>query len=145
LFSAGKGSGIAAEAYRPGENSAAQGRFTPHEETSTALARESLLEPEELRADTVTGHAPAGGRAQARVTVLFFAAARQAAGVAKETVEAATLAEALEIVRGVHGDAFAAVLDGCRVWVNGEPAQDLAPLSDGDEIAVLPPVSGGSR
>lgn len=122
-----------------------QGRFTPHEETWTALAPGSLLDPEDLRTETVTGQAPAGGRAQARVTVLFFAAARQAAGVAKETVEAATLAEALEIVRGVHGDAFAAVLDGCRVWVNGEPSQELAPLSDGDEIAVLPPVSGGSR
>lgn len=103
------------------------------------------MDPEDLRTDTVTGQAAAGGRARARVTVLFFAAARQAAGVAKETVEAATLAEALEIVRGVHGDAFAAVLDGCRVWVNGEPSQELAPLSDGDEIAVLPPVSGGYR
>lgn len=103
------------------------------------------MDPEDLRTETVTGQAPAGGGAKARVTVLFFAAARQAAGVAKQTVEAATLAEALETVRGAHGDAFAAVLDGCRVWVNGEPSQDLAPLSDGDEIAVLPPVSGGSR
>jgi molybdopterin converting factor small subunit len=37
------------------------------------------------------------------------------------------------------------VLDGSRVWVNGdEPAAgDATELEDGDEIAVLPPVSGG--
>ena len=77
------------------------------------------------------------------VTLLFFAAARQAAGVAKETAEASTLDEVLEGARRRHGDAFAAILDGCRVWVNGEPADGKAPLSDGDEVAVLPPVSGG--
>ena len=86
---------------------------------------------------------PAAGRASARVTVLFFAAARQAAGVAKEEIQASTLAEALDIARHRHGDAFAAVLEGCRVWVNGEPAAEPTPLSDGDEVAVLPPVSGG--
>jgi molybdopterin converting factor small subunit len=37
------------------------------------------------------------------------------------------------------------VLDGSRVWVNGdEPAAGGATeLEDGDEVAVLPPVSGG--
>jgi molybdopterin converting factor small subunit len=37
------------------------------------------------------------------------------------------------------------VLDNARVWVNGdEPADGPATLlEDGDEVAVLPPVSGG--
>ncbi len=37
------------------------------------------------------------------------------------------------------------MLDGSRVWVNGdEPgAGDATALEDGDEVAVLPPVSGG--
>jgi molybdopterin synthase sulfur carrier subunit len=88
--------------------------------------------------------APGGGRPAARVIILFFAAARQAAGIGKESVDASTLAEALEAARLRHGDAFAAVLEGCRVWVNGEPADENTPLVDGDEVAVLPPVSGGA-
>jgi molybdopterin converting factor small subunit len=37
------------------------------------------------------------------------------------------------------------VLDNARVWVNGdEPAHgDSTVLADADEVAVLPPVSGG--
>jgi molybdopterin converting factor small subunit len=37
------------------------------------------------------------------------------------------------------------VLEHARVWVNGdEPADgDATPLRDDDEVAVLPPVSGG--
>lgn len=84
-------------------------------------------------------------RGPAEVTLLFFAAARQAAGVAKESVSGATLAEVMDGARRRHGEAFAAVLEGCRVWVNGEPAGEDTPLHDGDEVAVLPPVSGGSR
>ena len=87
----------------------------------------------------------AGGRAPARVTVLYFAAARQAAGVGKEPAEGSTLTDVLDGARERHGETFAAVLDGCRVWVNGEPAQPDALLRDGDEVAVLPPVSGGVR
>lgn len=98
-----------------------------------------MLHPDDVNPVPVTGRDPA------RVTVLFFAAARQAAGVAREEIEASTLAEALETARRLHGDAFAAVLEGCRVWVNGEPAAELTPLNDGDEVAVLPPVSGGMR
>ena len=94
--------------------------------------------------EVAISQAPDGERCPARVTVLFFAAARQAAGVAKEGVEAVSLADALEVTRRRHGEVFSAVLDGCRVWVNGEPADPAVLLSDGDEVAVLPPVSGGA-
>lgn len=41
------------------------------------------------------------------------------------------------------GAAFADVLATSRVWVNGEPAVDATAVGDTDEVAVLPPVSGG--
>jgi len=55
------------------------------------------------------------------------------------------LGELLAAARERYGAEFAAVLDGSRVWVNGdEPASgDATALEDGDEVAVLPPVSGG--
>jgi molybdopterin synthase sulfur carrier subunit len=52
----------------------------------------------------------------------------------------------LDSLRADHGPAFAAVLATSRVWVNGEdPADgDATMLVSGDEVAVLPPVSGGA-
>ena len=39
---------------------------------------------------------------------------------------------------------FGAVLDTCRVWVNGDEAPLSTVLAASDEVAVLPPVSGGA-
>ncbi|MGH9054733.1 MAG: MoaD/ThiS family protein, partial [Acidimicrobiales bacterium] len=84
------------------------------------------------------------GEAPASVVVLYFAAARLAAGTPREEVHGSTVAGVLADSRARHGESFAAVLDGSRVWVNGRPATPSTPLSAGDEVAVLPPVSGGS-
>ena len=65
-------------------------------------------------------------------------------GPAREQVRAHTVGEALDGARARYGEGFAAILESCRVWVNGEPAQPDQSLHDGDEIAVLPPVSGGA-
>ncbi|HEU5300755.1 MAG TPA: MoaD/ThiS family protein [Acidimicrobiia bacterium] len=75
----------------------------------------------------------------------LFASAREAAGCASDTVEAASLGEALDLARARYGDGFAAVLARARVWINGdEPTHgDATALVDDDEVAVLPPVSGG--
>jgi sulfur-carrier protein len=45
-----------------------------------------------------------------------------------------------------YGPEFGAVLAISRVWVNGnEPTDGLnTPVGPNDEIAVLPPVSGGA-
>ncbi|MDQ1533280.1 MAG: hypothetical protein QOF28_1041 [Actinomycetota bacterium] len=81
------------------------------------------------------------------VRMLLFARAREAAGRRDDVVEgAATLGDVLALARDRYGTEFGAVLDASRVWVNGdEPVSGLATaLSDGDEVAILPPVSGGS-
>ena len=41
------------------------------------------------------------------------------------------------------GPAFANVLGTCRIWVNGEGAERSTAVRPSDEVAVLPPVSGG--
>jgi molybdopterin converting factor small subunit len=42
-----------------------------------------------------------------------------------------------------YGATFREVVESSRVWVNGEPASTDDPVGDTDEVAVLPPVSGG--
>lgn len=82
----------------------------------------------------------------ARVTVRLFASAREAAGRTRDTFEADHLDELLRASCARYGEAYAAVLGSARVWVNGdEPAGARAALRDGDEVAILPPVSGGAR
>jgi molybdopterin converting factor small subunit len=74
----------------------------------------------------------------------LFAAAREAAGTGQATVPGSTVGEVLDEARVRFGERFAAVLPTCRVWVNGEPAGNDHQLSERDEVAVLPPVSGGT-
>ncbi len=53
------------------------------------------------------------------------------------------MASALEAAVARFGPEFAEVVAHSRVWCNGEPAELAQPVGDDDEIAVLPPVSGG--
>ena len=83
------------------------------------------------------------------VTVRYWAAAKQAAGVAQETISAATLAEALAAAAANHAASpeFRAVLARSSILVNGEQtggrAADTVPLGEGTVIEVLPPFAGG--
>jgi molybdopterin converting factor small subunit len=73
----------------------------------------------------------------------LFASAREAAGTDKVTVTEATVGAILDAARARYGEQFAAVLASSRVWLNGDPTTDDAVVGVGDEVAVLPPVSGG--
>lgn len=79
------------------------------------------------------------------VELRLFAAARDAAGRSSDRIEAATVGEVLAYARATYGPEFSAVLAHARVWVNGdEPTEgDATALAADDEVAVLPPVSGG--
>ena len=82
------------------------------------------------------------------VTLRLFAAAREAAGRGRDEYDrdlTPTVGALLEAATSAYGPTFGLVLRNSRVWVNGdEPAAGSATaLADGDEVAVLPPVSGG--
>jgi molybdopterin synthase sulfur carrier subunit len=101
------------------------------------------MNPAAGRAPQSAASRPGRAEVPATAVLLLFAAARAAAGTGRERVRGDTVAEVLDAARARHGAHFAAVLEGSRVWVNGEPARPEQTLRDGDEIAVLPPVSGG--
>jgi len=79
------------------------------------------------------------------IEVLYFGGAREAAGTAREAIAAppATVG-ALRVGLAAAHPALARLLPRCRIAVDEEFADDAAPLRDGAEVAVVPPVSGGA-
>lgn len=78
-------------------------------------------------------------------TLRLFAQARDAAGTTSIELPGATVADVLDAAVEAFGERFALVLADAKVWCNGEPASGGDPVGALDEVAVLPPVSGGSR
>lgn len=73
----------------------------------------------------------------------LFAQAREAAGVGRADVDGATVGAVVAAACDRYGEAFASIVGSSKVWVNGQPAGPDDPVGPGDEVAVLPPVSGG--
>jgi molybdopterin converting factor small subunit len=73
----------------------------------------------------------------------LFAAAREAAGTGRDELPGATVGAVLDAATQRYGAQFESVLATCRVWLNGEPAERDDIARSTDEVAVLPPVSGG--
>src|SRR3989442_9820304 len=81
-----------------------------------------------------------------RVTIRYFAAARERAGTSSETLElhdAATAAAARAAARARH-PALQPVAQRLRLAVDQEFAAPESRLRDGSEVALIPPVSGGA-
>jgi molybdopterin synthase sulfur carrier subunit len=80
----------------------------------------------------------------ARVVVRYFAAARAAAGVVEDIVEADTIQASLSMIEAAHGPEFQRVLKMSTLLVDGLRARDLdRQLLGTVEIEVLPPFAGG--
>jgi len=75
--------------------------------------------------------------------LVLLGPARDAAGTRLDIVDGDSLQAVLDEAVRRYGPAFQAVLEVSRVWVNGEPADAGALVTHDDEVAVLPPVSGG--
>jgi molybdopterin converting factor small subunit len=84
----------------------------------------------------------------ATVTMRYWAAAKDAAGVAEQCVTADTLAAAMAEAAGSPGaERLRAVLDRSSFLIDGDPvgrrAAETVLLRDGNVIEVLPPFAGG--
>lgn len=80
------------------------------------------------------------------VRVRLFAALRDAAGTAEDTVAAGALPDVLDMLCERYGQTFRARLAVSSVLVDGDHvARDArVDIRDGAELALLPPVSGGA-
>src|SRR5207247_1703581 len=78
------------------------------------------------------------------VDVRLFAALREIAGASHVRAAGRTAGEVADELSAAHGERFRAIADVSSFVVNGERADRTTPVADGDEVAILPPVSGGA-
>lgn len=82
-------------------------------------------------------------------TLRFFASLRDAAGCDRTQIDATTAGDAVRAAADRFGPTFAAIAARCAVVVGDDhiPAGmlDAQTVTDADEIALLPPVSGGAQ
>ncbi len=78
------------------------------------------------------------------VRVRLFAALRELAGEASVQAEGANVEEVLLDLAGRYGERFANIARVGSVVVDGERAGPDTALTGSEEVALLPPVSGGS-
>jgi sulfur-carrier protein len=78
------------------------------------------------------------------IRIRLFAALREVAGAGELTdAEGRTVGEVADALGDRYGERFRRIAEVSSYVVNGERASRETPIADGDEVAILPPVSGG--
>ena len=78
------------------------------------------------------------------IRIRFFARLREQAGVETESIEVAPGSTLAEVYAALHGKHAALPEQGAvRAALNQEFADWNTPVASGDEVAFIPPVSGG--
>lgn len=75
----------------------------------------------------------------------LFANLRELAGASQVEIEGDTVGAVLDEAADRYGEEFRRRLGYARVWLNGQPATAGDPVGDLDEVALIPPVSGGAN
>lgn len=78
------------------------------------------------------------------IKVRLFAGLRETAGTAHLDMEGETVGAVVAELESRFGTEFARRMETARVWRNGQEAAPSDPVQDGDELALIPPVSGGT-
>ena len=77
------------------------------------------------------------------VKVRLFAALRELAGASEVEAEAETVGEVIEVLSARYGERFSRIVEVGSAVVEGERVSRETAMADGQEVALLPPVSGG--
>jgi sulfur-carrier protein len=78
------------------------------------------------------------------VKVRLFAALREIAGASEVEAEGRSAGDVVDVLSSRYGERFSQIAAVGSVVVNGERASRTTLVAEGDEVALLPPVSGGS-
>ena len=78
------------------------------------------------------------------IHVRVFAALRELAGAGSLDAEGRTAGDVADALAAEYGERFAKIVAVSTFVVNGDRADRGTPVADGDEVAILPPVSGGA-
>ena len=81
----------------------------------------------------------------ANITIRLFAVLAERLGrdtEAVDTAEPLTVARLMDLLKSRHPDQ-ARIIDQCRVAVNREFRSADHPITATDEVAIIPPISGG--
>ena len=73
----------------------------------------------------------------------LFGPAREEAGTGSVEIPGRSVGAVLDEAESRFGADFARIVDTAKIWVNGDAAGREDPVDEGDEVAVIPPVSGG--
>lgn len=77
--------------------------------------------------------------------VLLFARAKELAGRSRDDVDGATVGDVVARAAKTYGREFVDLLECCSVMLDGNQVRDwTTSVTSASEIAILPPVSGGS-
>ena len=77
-------------------------------------------------------------------TLRLFAGLRDVAGSSRFDIDGATVGEIVDRASEKFGPRFVEILQRSRIWLNGEQAERDDPVGPDDEVALIPPVSGGA-
>jgi molybdopterin synthase catalytic subunit len=78
------------------------------------------------------------------VRVRLFAALRELAGASEVEAEGRTAGDVADALSDRFGERFGKIAAVGSLVVNGERATRATAVAEGDEVALLPPVSGGA-
>jgi molybdopterin synthase sulfur carrier subunit len=73
----------------------------------------------------------------------LFGPAREITGTSNITIPGKRVSDVIAEAERQFGESFSRIVATSNIWLNGECVEPDALVSDSDEVAVIPPVSGG--